>query len=207
MFSLNYLNRLVVNFRGPLFRKWSGRRCVHQPLLLELLEDRYLLSGNVHAFVSGPNLFVFGDSASNSVEIAPDNGRIVVQGTENTKVNGSSDPFVAFTGTSRIGGSLFVFLRQGNDRLLVDDGLTIHHSAFVFGEDGNDSIGLGRITIEDNLMLFAAGGNDQIALQNTRILRDAIIFAESGNDTFSALDARIGNNLLLFGGEGDNAVS
>ncbi len=69
----------------------SGRRRFSQSLRqLEALEHRALPAGNVTAQFIGRTLYVNGDSAANSVELAAESGNLVMRGLDGTTVNGSS---------------------------------------------------------------------------------------------------------------------
>src|SRR5438093_9588622 len=85
---------------------------------LELLESRRVLAGNVHAFVSGGNLHLDGDSQANEILIeqsAPKSFTITSRdGT--TTINGQAGPLTF----NRVSKNVFITLKGGDDVAELD---------------------------------------------------------------------------------------
>src|SRR5689334_10446014 len=69
-------------------------RLMQRRLGMERLESRVVLDGNVHAFVSGGNLHIAGDSAANDIVITQtgNNTYEIDSGTSATTINGGAGP-------------------------------------------------------------------------------------------------------------------
>jgi hypothetical protein len=142
-------------------------------LVLEALEPRRMMAGNVTAFLeSTGQLRIIGDNSSNAVEIAevsPGTGRYQVRGIGldgNTAVNGSLSP-TAFSGVA----SISVCMQGGNDAVsvrgsLLKDGFNSCPRVNIDLGDGNNTLNLSY-------------------LQDTRIPSGSVI-ATFGYDTIKA---------------------
>jgi hypothetical protein len=115
-----------------------------RPLGIESLEARLALAGNVTAQLSGPNLLITGDNASNAVEIVGTGtfGQFVVSGFADST---TGQP-------TTINGQTFV----------VISGVTADVIAHL--NDGNDELELADATIPDDLIITTAGGHDDVIL-------------------------------------------
>jgi hypothetical protein len=155
--------------------------------LLETLEARMLLAGNVVAVQSGDQLNLFGDALGNEIKVWSGGrpGELFVQGENNTRVNGTEDQWV-FEGVNQIAANF----REGSDsfkatnltfsttlfgRLLVDMGAgddrvevknTTIHSTQAFGSNA----GIVTIIGESASGGTPSTGNDIIDVADTTII-------------------------------------
>ena len=164
----NFWNKLQWSHRVLCPRRAKRSRQACQPLTVELLEQRTLLTGNVTAAFSHGDLVLRGDDADNVVAIVNEGGNLVIRGSSGTTVNGSSGDFVAIVGSSRIHDDLRVDLRGGNDTLSMQD-IQIGDDARIWTGDGHDSLALAGIQIGDDLRVNTAGGDDTVP--STRLER------------------------------------
>lgn len=191
-----------------LSRRNTNRKALRAsgPKLSELLERRQVLTGNVTASVSAGNLFVFGDEAGNSVELAQSGGNLVLRGLDNTTINGQAGEFLVRGGTSVLNGSLFAYLNGGNDTLSLGDGVTVNRDAFVYLGEGNDTFSMQGSNAQRGLIVDMSNGNDNISLLHAFVHRDATFTGLLGNKTVSISDSYLGNRFTLVTISGNDAV-
>ena len=92
------------------------------PTMMDNLESRVMLSGNVAVSVVSGNLIVRGDASANSIVLNnAGRNKVRVAGADGTTINGAAGPVVM----SRVHG-LSLKLADGNDTLKLDD-LTFDH--------------------------------------------------------------------------------
>jgi hypothetical protein len=106
--------------------------------LVEQLESRELLAGNVLVQLQNGNATITGDAAANQFEITGGLNSILVRGLEGTTINGDSATFTLAT-TSAFNGGLVISLGQGNDRLSIGADVSLG-SVRILGEAGDDTI-------------------------------------------------------------------
>jgi hypothetical protein len=199
---------------------WNVRAQRPQRAVLETLEKRALLSGNVLAVQAGDTLTLVGDELGNEVMLRSGRlpGEVIVHGMNRTLINGSNQDFV-FVGVER----LVAEMRGGDDWFKTTD-LTLSAAALgsllVDGGTGDDHIELkntdvyatdgARVQIfgeRSSAQTQPTTGNDSIQLANTRIIAGAGTFANAaveifgefnvggqvtgGNDTITITDTEI----------------
>jgi hypothetical protein len=95
-------------------RQPRERKIARRPLLVESLERREVLAGNITASVVGDTLMLTGDNLDNSaVVISLGGGQYAVAGNNTTTVNGSTNNFVTNRAVSHISANM----NGGNDAL------------------------------------------------------------------------------------------
>lgn len=178
--------------------------CSELEFLVEPLESRTLLSGNVSASLVGDHLVIKGDEFDNQVTLRFDNGNTVLVGQDATTINGQSTDFVVRTGSNTIEGNLLVRLRDGNDQFVIDDGISLQRSARILTGRGDDSVGIGASTIGRKLKVITYRGDDTVAMNGTTAHK-VFISTHKGNDAVSIDDAQITRTLRGYTGSGDDA--
>ncbi|MDH3719008.1 MAG: hypothetical protein OES79_12895, partial [Planctomycetota bacterium] len=121
----------LLQSRATRRRKRTGGR--QRLARFESLEPRHLLAGNVTAAVVDGDLRLTGDSLDNTAMVSVIDGDVVVEGLDDTTVNGSATPFIAFSGSSRIADDLLARLGGGGDVLLLAGGLEVADRVSISG--------------------------------------------------------------------------
>jgi len=184
-----------------------GKRPATKRLLVERLESRHLMAGDVVAYVSNHGLVIWGDDADNGVVLTYDSTtqKYGVAGSDAggapTTVNGqdtSTGP-VTFAGVTHV----YIGLNGGDDQLQVGsaqavDFLLRQWMSIDMGE-GNDKVVLGSAG-------NAAVGAAPAAAVNVRIGTSLNVNLGAGNDEVDLANADVGLNLNVFAGDGDDKV-
>jgi hypothetical protein len=183
-----------------------GKRPATKRLLVERLEDRHLMAGNVTANVSNHALVVWGDDAANGVVLTYDSTtqKYGVAGSDTggapTTVNGqdTSGGAALFAGVNHV----YVGLNGGDDQLQVGSAEAVD---FVLRQwlsidmgDGDDKVILGSAG-------NAAGGAAPVAV-DLRIGTSVNVNLGAGNDEVDLANMDVGLNLNVFAGDGDDKV-
>ena len=105
------------------------------PTMMDNLESRVMLSGNVVVSVVSGNLVVRGDASANSIVLNnAGKNKVRVSGADATTINGAAGPVVM----SRVRG-LNLTLGSGNDTLKLDD-LIFDHAVLIDAGRGDDVV-------------------------------------------------------------------
>src|SRR3954471_5552920 len=103
------------------------------PTMMDNLESRVMLSGNVAVSVVSGNLVVRGDASANSIVLNnAGRNKVRVTGADATTINGAAVPVVM----SLVHG-LNLKLGDGNDTLRLDD-LNFDHAVSIDMGNGDD---------------------------------------------------------------------
>jgi len=162
-------------------------------LVVESLENRTLLAGNVTASLSGGSLYVTGDDQSNTISVESIGaGNVQVRGF-GTSVNGSPDAIKTFS----VPGSIVIRMNDGDDLVRVTN-LVIHVNLWVDLGPGTNEILTGQTAAGDNLRfagtpsgpLFVSAnlgitggvGNDRIFQSNVHVQGGGNLSAGDGDD-------------------------
>jgi hypothetical protein len=197
--------------------RWNSRTKAsrRRNLLVESLEGRAMLAGNVAVNPSGINLNIRGDNLDNQIGIVQlASGQYAVLGLNGTTVNGSSDPFVR----SGITGNIEVDLRGGNDVVGIGndiDGLVDIASDLGVVVDPDD-IGLAEDLLDEaeapedftapkQLKVKLGDGHDAAGIIANVGLR---ITAElgSGDNALAIRNSLVGDDVIVRSGAGDDTV-
>ena len=200
-----FWNKLQWSQRVLCPRRAKRTRHGHQPVSVEALERRTLLTGNVTAAFSHGDLILRGDDADNTVSIVHEGGNLLVRGSNGTTINGSSSDFVAIVGGNQIADDLRIDLRGGNDILSVQ-GVEVRDDLRIWSGDGSDNIALADTRVGDDLRVDTANGNDVILAQNLTIDDDVHISTGDGNDQVRVSDTRVDDDLRIRSASGDDAI-
>ncbi len=171
---------------------------------VERLESRAMLAGDVSASFSGGDLFVVGDRDGNNVELVAQDGGIVLVGLADTTVNGEEGPFSVAEGTTEFRGRVVVRLRGGDDRFVVQEGMTFTDTVQLFTGGGDDQVGLAASDFE-RVRVVTLGGDDSVAADSVTAKRLRIA-TRSGNDVISIVDTEVGESLAVVAGAGEDSV-
>jgi hypothetical protein len=176
------------------------RRTAHK--MLETVESRRLLSGNVAVAFDGQQLEVVGDNLGNNVVISQSlAGAITVSGQNGTLINGL--PSVRFA--QGLGLEKFdVRMEGGEDRvtinrvnvagdLNVDLGLNVA---------GRDTLSISNSTFQGNVFAYGGRDLDTINMTGSTVFGDAIIDLAEGSGRSTLNASTIQGSLTLVGGEG-----
>ena len=174
---------------------------------IQLLEDRTLLTGNVVASLSGPNLFVTGDAADNQLEVTVVNNQVVLRGLTNTTINGSSALFVIADNTDTAPGKITILTGAGNDTVIFSRNVKVAGNAFVDGGVGNDSLSVTGATFQQSISMYGRIGNDTISVQNATVEGVLRLKGNSGNDLVSVTNTTANGGTNIVGGTGSDGVS
>ncbi|HLJ96187.1 MAG TPA: hypothetical protein VKU02_23625, partial [Gemmataceae bacterium] len=139
-------------------------------LIMERLEDRTVLSGNVTASLDPVNglLSVIGDSGDNAIAITQEaDGTAIIAGADTTTVNGEA--FAAFGNAT---GISIQFL------------------------DGNDSVDLESVVLPGAVTITAGIGNDAVTLQNSTFQQADIAIGTEAAGAIGNNTVTIGNDVV-----------
>lgn len=171
--------------------------------VVERLEDRHAMAGDVMAVMYGSMLVVWGDAADNGVVLTYSSNSQSYQvtgvdaGGSPTTINGQATP-ASLTGVQ----SVAVLLNGGDDSFSVGSpaavDTVINTWLSIDMGEGDDSVQLGR---GGN----APGGDDPIALR-LRTGTSVAVELGAGDDHFSIANAEVGFALIVSAGEGDDEV-
>ncbi len=213
-FKRSFLPMFGLGIRVPLIS--AAKTLSRLTPLLEQLETRTALAGNVTAAVLGGNLVVNGDNQGADIAISqPSVGKITLTG-DGTSINGSAGP-VTFSGVTR---DLRINFGKGNDSLTFDETnpITVCGNLSINGGQGSNTISTlsgspGSLKVGRDLnILNQPGGPEQITLLNLSVKRNAQI-RNMGGDSLVTIDVAsngtdlpgfnsIGGNLQIVNGPG-----
>ncbi|MBL8817229.1 MAG: hypothetical protein JNL58_14475 [Planctomyces sp.] len=211
--------------------KTNPRRRKHlvtYPQILETLEERALLTGDVAVIQQGDTLRIQGDHANNSLYISGDAETITVVGLNNTEttINGSLDP-VQFTNIQRIevegkaGNDAIVafFLNSGADDLLISGG-DGHDAIDVWTNSGvsvqiDSGSGADLVSFTSasayggggNVSIVTADGDDELSMDLLQHQGNIDVDMGNGNDRVRATIREANGDLSIDGGNGSDDVT
>lgn len=194
------------NWRAKNARKRSNK-AIESERVVEHLETRALLAGNVIASLNGSHLTIRGDAADNQIDVTLLNGSIQLRGLSSTTINGGTDAFIVAAGTDTMAGNIVVRLAGGNDSVAFSRGIKFEKSVDVYGEAGNDSIATNGVTFKSDLFLRGYAGNDTISMQDTTVDGSLYLHGQEDNDLITLKTVTLNGNTEIKGHEGDDGVS
>ncbi|NIP70848.1 MAG: hypothetical protein GTO04_17235, partial [Planctomycetales bacterium] len=197
----NYLSR-ILSRRRPRRASLGLRK---RRAKFECLETRQMLAGNVAAIVTGGDLRLSGDNLDNAVIVSVVEGDVVVSGLNDTTVNGSDTPFVAFSATNTVPDDLYARLGGGADLLMLSNGLEVSDRVLIRGDSGSAQIGLDSVTIGDDLLILGGHSADVVHLNDVRVTDDIRIRLRKGDDVVHIEDTSVAD-LAVSTGLGNDAV-
>jgi len=190
---------------------------------LESMESRQLMAGNIFASVSGGDLFLTGDSASNGVEIrqlAAGQYQLIgtTQGGAQTTIwlNGVAANSHVVNGVT---DDFEISLNGGNDYLYTNATglpagakLQVPDDMNVRGGDGNDAMYIYSTQVRDDLYVDQGSGDDYLSMYNSWVYgaassdNDMSVFGSTGNDVASIYNSYVRDDLFMSMSLGNDAV-
>ena len=196
--------------------------------MVERLEMRRLLSGDVAVYLEGGWLHVRGDASDNALvieSVADDSASVIVRGEEGTTLNGAVDT-LRFEGVAG-GLRLLAHMGRGDDRLTIDglDSAESAHLHMGYGEDETlvqesslsgvfrfrDAAGR-SISIFDTLEMlgptsFASGDvADSLTIRDCDFRGAAKVATGGDHDFVRIRGTTFAQNVVIDEGEGDDGV-
>ncbi|HEV8607484.1 MAG TPA: hypothetical protein VGQ99_19270 [Tepidisphaeraceae bacterium] len=170
--------------------------------MMERLEGRMLLAGNVTAVVAGGSITITGDRRGNDLLIDTKGlgaGQLRLTG-ENTSINGEFGP-VEFSGVTQ---DIRVFLGDGKNRLQVSH-IDWPHGLEAFSGDGADVV---QVDVSDlgSLLVRSGGGNDSINLVDSSVRGDTNLGSGEGNDLVTLVGCDFARKVVVQTGRGNDTV-
>jgi len=151
-------------------RKSNARRRMVRPHeLLEQLESRTLLTGNVLVSLSGAGAQITGDAGNNEIEVVVDNGSVIVRGLNGTTINSGTTAFTLANASTTFSGNLTALLGDGNDIATIGPGITFTSNVALYGEGGSDTLRALSGTYQRNLTLAGGNGATSIVIDGAAV--------------------------------------
>ena len=194
------------NWRAKHSRKRISKSVAGE-MVIEHLESRALLAGNVVASLSGSHLTVTGDAADNSVEITVLSGQVQLRGLNSTTINGGAAAFVVAANTDTVTGNVLIHLAGGNDSLGFSRNVKFDGIVDVHGEAGNDTIAINNVTFNTQAYFWGYEGNDTFTVQDSMAEGLFIIHGNLDNDLVSLTNVTLKGLTEIKGQDGDDGVS
>ena len=179
------------------------------------MEPRLLLAGDV-AVVETDNLYIRGDDSSNQIRIvATESGEVLVEGLNNTTINGSTDPFQVTAVTNLNGengrnASIDLGLRirtfEGNDRIDIQ-GLDVNGESIIVTGEGDDLVRFQRSTSRQDFFVNLQDGDDDLRLFQSRARGDLQAITGDGQDNIRVWNSRVWQDALFNSGAHDDTVN
>ena len=171
-------------------------------LILEKLQDRLVMAGNVSAVIDSGYLVLRGDDAANEVSIERVSGNQVrVSGTNNTTINGLTQPALL-----RVQKGFDLQMRGGDDKLTVIglNAVGRYEIRMDLGA-GNDTLVASKL-IAQRIHVLGGAGNDSITVRDSRSRRGSGVGGDAGDDSIILSNLRFGNGSCIDGGTGKNTI-
>jgi hypothetical protein len=156
-------------------------------LLLEPLETRRLLAGDVVLTLADGSLKVDGDEADNAIRISTRDGMLSVAAADDDTLirlrNSATPATVVDLPLADLTGSIHVRLRDGDDSVAVGGEDSADHTqlaAMAVGEDHADETGL---VVPRDLTVNAGSGDNSVRVSFTQVGGMLFVRASHGQDT------------------------
>jgi hypothetical protein len=177
-------------------------------MLLEQLESRRLLAGNVTVTVVGGALNVIGDNKSNQIDLEAGTAfaGYTVTGLNGTKVNGGTTPVFALVPPPN---PLTIDLGNGDDSVRLHPAPQVTFDAVLVNIDtgnGSDSVTVEDYACED-MTIDTGNGGDDVHLTNVFVFHNLHVDLGNGSDSLTVAGAlEVDNDLALRGGNGPDVL-
>lgn len=184
-----------------------------QRTMIESLEPRTLLAGDVHVFLDSKGHFIVtGDGAANGIQL-DQYGEFVIQGVDAggapTRVNGVENGIAVFPATGN--RDIRIQLKGGDDTIEVgvrSDSVSPPHDLSIDTGAGNDSaLLIGDTNVGHNLVLAGGSGRDTLFIVGVQIGNDVEVTAGDGDDILEIYGSDIADDLSINAGAGKDTVS
>lgn len=192
--------------RRSLRAQKSRYEAQEAPNLIEKLEQKQLLVGQVQAIVRGDNLYIRGEESANQVEVAFHEGHVAVRPKQGTRINGVRGRFIAFENTDTVPGSIFVNMGHGDDTVILSSGLKVQKDVMVNGRQGNDTLGLDNAIVRDDVIFLGGTGDDSVSIEDSRVVHVLKLKMSDGDDLIRVVNSEVRGHLQARGAQGDDSV-
>ncbi len=142
----------------------SRRNAVSHRTLIEPLEGRLLLAGDVSVTLKGATGYITGDSQANAIEVSRDGGNLLVSPVGDTTINGAAGPLSVSAPTN-----LVVRMGRGNDHLAFPGAFALDGHLQIDTGDGDNMVELTGVAIDGNLAIGFGDGVDQADLASVTV--------------------------------------
>ncbi len=174
-----------------------------------------MLAGNVLVSLSNGNARITGDAQNNSIEIVASGNTIVVQGLDNTTINGQSTAFVLSSNGLSFGGFVEARLGAGNDSVRIGSGLTFQKDVFLNGQAGDDTLAVEGSSFVRQLRLAGETGTDGLAVtgataRDVRLSGTGVVLFAVTNSTIAQtleIDSERGADDVVISGSTVNGLT
>jgi len=178
--------------------------------MLDALESRTHLSGNVIATVANGSLVVRGDGDANQliIELGPILDvvgavpTVTITGLDGTTINGQSSP----ANFAQVTRDLRVKLAGGDDVLTLRVMSTGRDLSVDLGR-GADAVTLDGVAVGRNLAVRGAGGPKSLDLRNVTVAGRTSLATGAQADTVSLADSTFTGKATIRTGAGDDAIT
>jgi cyclophilin family peptidyl-prolyl cis-trans isomerase len=174
--------------------------------MIEHLERRELLVGQVQAVVRGNDLILTGENSANQVEIAFFDGDVAVRPKQGTRINGQTGRFIAFQNTDTVPGSIRINMKKGDDTVILSTGLKVQKDVVVNGRQGDDTLALDNAIVRDDLIFLGGVGSDSVSIEDSRIVDNTVVRMSHGDDLLSIVNSEVRDDLKVRGSLGDDSI-
>lgn len=151
-------------------------------LVLERLEDRVVLAGNVTATLVDDTLTIVGDQLGNEISITQSGTDVVISGLPGTTVSGAATiPALDIL-------NVLIQLNSGNDNVEVID-LDLSGNLSINTANGSDVVTIteGSLILGGDLSIRTGNGNDTVSLAGTIEASNLTIETGNGDDNVTIL--------------------
>lgn len=173
-------------------------------VLIQPLERRQLLAGNVAVDVVNDDLVITGDGSDNAIEINADlldTTSLTITGVSDTTINGLGEP--AFV--SGFFGHVIIRMAGGDDQVRISRADVPQDLQIDLGA-GDDLLAADRVTVRENLTINGRAGDDRILIADTRVFAESNIACGAGDDIAILAGGRFREAVRVTGGAGDDVL-
>jgi hypothetical protein len=169
--------------------------------VLDLLEHRNLLAGNVTAIFSKGILELYGDFEPNQLSIVATGNALTLSALDDTTINGldTSRTYQKVRG-------LTAFLREGDDVLEISGARHDKSWNLYMGAD-NDTLLLDNVRFGSKSLVALGDGDDTLVMSNSTNSQKVNYYGGSGNDVMAFSSVRGGERTVIDLGSGDDLAS
>ena len=177
--------------------------------MLEGLESRLLLDGNVTALVAAGNLFVYGDANDNDIIIEqgltnPDEFSIMGRVGTGTTVNGTAeDTRVGFAGVTR---GIWAWLAGGDDAVKLDDA-AVPGTIWVDHGTGNSTTDIDPTTVGGDVWVWCGSGLDTFSLTGGTVAGRLSLYNGAGGSNTTLTDTSVTGSVVVISGVGSEQLT
>ncbi len=170
--------------------------------VVEILEARMLLAGNVTVEVVGGTIEINGDNRGNDLIIDTRGlgGGQLRLSAENTTINGQFGP-VEFSGVT---GDIEVALGEGKDRLKLQE-VNWPREVRISSDSGDDYIQIEQSTLGE-LVLESRDGDDTINFVDTNVSGAVLVRTSDGGDVVTFGGGEFQEEVVIETGRGNDTV-